>query len=61
MFDDVLDKSYDNDTGSIRIEKVYHVLEDILLNKDSLWLEELSGRLQNNIQRVTSYLQENIV
>ena len=61
MFDDVLDKSYDNDTGSIRIEKVYHVLEDILVNRDSLWLKELSGRLQNNIDRVASYIQENIV
>jgi len=61
MFDDVLDKSYDNDTGAIRIEKVYNVLEDILVNRDSLWLKELSGRLENNIERVASYIQENIV
>ena len=61
MFDDVLDKSYDNDTSAIRIEKVYRVLEGILVNKDELWLEELSGRLQNNIDRVASYIQENIV
>ena len=61
MFDDVLDKSYDKDTSAVRIEKVYHVLEDILVNKDELWLKELSSRLQNNIERVTSYIRENIV
>ena len=60
MFDDVLDKSYDNNTGALRIEKVYHVLEDILVNKDELWLKQLSSRLQNNIERVSSYIQENI-
>jgi len=61
LFDDVLDKSYDKNTGAIRIEKVYHVLEDILVNKDKLWLKQLSNRLQNNIERATSYIQENIV
>ena len=59
MFDDVLDKSYDNDTDEIRIDKVYSVLEGILVNKDKSWLNSLSSRLQHNIERVTSYIQEN--
>lgn len=58
IFDDVLDKSYDECTGAIRIEKVYTVLEQILKNEK--WLKLLNTRLQNNILKVQNYIQENI-
>ena len=59
IFDDVLDKSYDTCTGTIRIEKVYTVLDRILKNEQ--WLKLLNTRLQNNILKVQNYIQENTV
>ena len=58
MFDDVLDKNYDSVEGKVRIEKVYATLEDILINKDKLWIKQLSPRLQRNIDKVRSYIEE---
>jgi len=60
MFDDVLDKSYDLKQGADRIEGVYAILEGLLIHKDKEWLEQLAHRLQHNIDKVRSYIQENI-
>lgn len=59
MFDDVLDKSYDSEQGEVRIERLYATLHGILINKDKEWIEQLSPRLQHNIDKVRSYIQEN--
>ena len=61
IFDDVFDKSYDEYTGVVRIEKVYILLDRILKNHGEKLLVTLNTRLQNNILKVKNYIQENIV
>lgn len=59
MFDDIIDKSYDNLEGFERIESVYNTLEGILLNKDELWLDNLQPRIKANSQRVIEWFEKN--
>lgn len=59
IFDDVIDKTYDQHEDQTRIDGVYSSLEGILVHKDSIWLQSLEDRFWHNRQRAIQYIMEN--
>lgn len=59
IFDDIIDKTYDDKISYSRIEHLYGVLDGILTNYNLKWFETLIPRLEKNKKIANNFLLEN--